>query len=196
MAEYNLIQRGELQQRLVQGLVIKERSPAPTLSPDVQAVVLLEDLTRQTPFNQPINRRLFSNARVAPVAGLIPGHFISNPAGSGVIALVETVFAATTTDSRRFGKLTGALPGPLGSIDWFDRRNNPPLFAVGQGALFARANSSFAATQIATPLYTTINMAQPYDVNMILLPGESFGVERETVNTQLDSTILWTEFSA
>lgn len=91
MAEFNLIQKPELIQRLIHRLgVVGQKSIAPTLSETVVPVVIVEDLIERHFVDEP---RTYGGA--AQGLGTLVGNpfcRLSNPAGSGVVARVTRLF--------------------------------------------------------------------------------------------------------
>ena len=187
MADFNLIQRGELQQRLVRGLEIKERAPAPNLAPEVVPVVLLEDLTRQTPFNQAIGRHAFGNTNVSAVVGEFGQSDLVNPVGSGVIAIVTGV-TCDTAGTYSVGRLTGNPAANPAGLGWMDNRNGPvPTIRHNFGAdpinVIAQSFYRFLMTE-----------TRWHELHHVLLPGESVTIQISTANLNFVVTWNWTEY--
>jgi hypothetical protein len=196
VADFNTIQRGELQQRLSRGLGINERAPAASLASDVQAVVLLEDLTKQTPFVSPVDRRFFGGSVAPPVAAEFSVIAIQNPTGSGVVAVIRKVRFRGTANPITFGRLVNAVvtgtalaaaPVPA------DSRLGPT------SALQARVGSN-AIPLAPTPMFvlamSNTVTAPEHEPNVVILPGESWIMEGGTVNLPCDAFAEWVEFTA
>jgi len=189
MPEFNLVQRGELQDRLVRGLIIKERAPAPTLAPEIVPTVLLEDLTRQTPFQQAVARDAFANQNVPAVVAEFAQSDILNPAGSGVIALI-TQIAVDTNGTYSVGRLTGTAATTAAGVGWMDNRNGPvPTLRhfVGSDPINVVAQPFFRFLAPHTILHS---------LHHILLPGETITIQIATANLNFVPTWWWTEFIA
>ena len=196
--EFNLIQRPDLQQRLTRGLdIVGEKSPARTLDPTVQAVVLLEDLTRGgTPFDQPVDRRAgTSSGPVAAVVGEIALMLCVNPANSGLVVVLDTmgVFADATMEFivGRFQNTGIALVAPG---DYYDLRhgpNSPVEVWAGTNAVSVvtaelgrfKGNSTGAGYQ-----YTNLPP-------IVLSPGEAAGIEMVTANIRCGASFAWLEYT-
>jgi hypothetical protein len=78
----NLIQNATIQRRLMDRLQIKERGPVPTVSPEVQPVIIVDDV--RTPENADDVRRCMSGLAPGAVAAQFSTAMIRNPIGSGV----------------------------------------------------------------------------------------------------------------
>jgi hypothetical protein len=186
--EFNLIQRGELQERLVRGLVIKERSPAPSLEATVQAVVLLEDLTRQSPFIQPVEKRWSRGRSFAGVAAELSMYAIRNPAGSGIVTVVDSIIvSAGITQSFQVGRNGTATLGLLGSPLYIDRRNgvasavqifegSDPLSQLTEGPMLQARVAVGAAWEMIPRSYSGI----------LLSPGDTIMIESLSFNTAIE----------
>lgn len=211
MPQDNYIQRGELIQRLVKGLEIKGVG-SPTLQLDnvVSPMVLLEDLTRQSPFRQVVERRAGCFQSEPALAGELSGVALVNPATSGIIAIVDWAHA---TDIQAGGTtflcgLTGSnIPATYTQLPnlggWYDHRNAaPPNFqnialqvwsgtnAVSLiGAQFAlwHIRISAASGWISSPEQTR---------GVVILPGDNFIVENQTANHPAEVSLSWIEYSA
>ena len=86
----NDIQRPDIGQALTRYFGIREANPAPTLSPEVQPVVLVADLTLPT---EPNTVRQCSGGYFASgVAGTSPHVQLFNPVGSGVLIKVTQLW--------------------------------------------------------------------------------------------------------
>jgi len=198
VAELNQIQRGDLQKRLTEGLeIIGERSPAPVLATEVMAVVILEDLTLQSIVRGPVGRHAAEGALQAAVVGEMSYFELFNPAGSGVIAVIDgvSITASSVSDHVNIGWGTGVTPGVRGASFWADRRNpGAPTVLFGIG--------TDPAPQVSQPLaversgvnggrevYPTFARAKP-----VLSAGESFAVQGQTANLGLAVSFSWVEY--
>lgn len=199
MRLFNQIQRGPLQERLTRGLGIQERSPAPTLAADVQPVVLLEDLTRQSPFAQPSNRRATFNFTQAAVAGEAGIFTISAPPPpSTAIYVVRRIMASASLASIiqwGFGEsdeATAIVPR------YYDARNGDRPGAV------CRCGTD-AVIPIDRPLgqrrvSTTLQAVEIDNLAIVILPRNAFApsdvftVANTVVNSELMVTIEFDEY--
>jgi hypothetical protein len=194
MADFNTIQRAELQLRLSRGLSMNERAPAPTLASDVQAVVLLEDLTKQTPFASPVDRRFFGGAVVTAVAAEFSAVGIQNPASSGVVAVIRKVRFRGTANPITFGRLINALVTGLAlapiAIPADSRLGPTSALVVLQGTSVI----PLAPTPMFVLAMSNTVTAPEHEPNVVLLPGETFVMEGGTVNLPFDAFAEWVEY--
>jgi hypothetical protein len=187
----NLIQRGDLNQRLTRALEIKgQKSPILTLDNAIVGVVLVEDLTKQAEWVSPTQRLLASSQAIAAVAAQSGIVVITNPVGSGVIAVVHKI-TATGGTQWTFGLADPlALPATPANLFFRDRRNT--------GAPACRAfNGTDGVLRIVNPYLTFQGgsaVASPwYEVEgVVIQPGESFGMQATTQNILVQPTI-WLE---
>lgn len=134
--EQNLIQRGDLLQRLLRGLEIKgQRSASLTLDPNVVPVVMLENL-EDSQFLEPKSPGWFYAQRPGAVAGQLTGIGISN-SNPEVIVVVERceVVAAVSLDFDLYTSTNAGAEGGLATIEfasWADTRRagTPPFIAI------------------------------------------------------------------
>jgi hypothetical protein len=94
----NLIQRTEFAQRLTDGLQLKERSSIPTVSPDVQPVIILDDLSTSLEGAKGERRRYAASHAQGGVALEYGQQFLFMPAGSAFVCLPQNVTFALTRD--------------------------------------------------------------------------------------------------
>lgn len=189
----NLIQRADLNQRLTRALDIKgQKSPILQLDNSVVAVVIAEDLTRQAEWLTPTERKLATTATIAAVAGETGILVVTNPVGSGVVAVVEKVTGlSSTTSTWKFGLIDPlAVPVTPGNLFFRDRRNvgapscraftgtDPVLRVVNEYLTFSSSNA------VSTPWYETDGI--------VIQPGETFGLQTTLVNVIVQPTI-WLE---
>lgn len=187
----NLIQRPDLNQRLTKALEIKgQKSPILQLDNSVVAVVIAEDLTKQAEWLTPTDYQLASSVAITAVAGQSGILAITNPVGSGVVAVVQRV-TATGGSKFRFGLVDPvAVPAAPAAIAFRDRRNvGAPICRAfsGTDAVIRIVNDYLAfqaGTAVATPWYETDGI--------VIQPGDTFGVQAETQNILVQPTI-WLE---
>lgn len=194
MPQYNLIQRPDLNDRLVRSLGIRERAPAPSLSPEVQAVILLEDLTTSSPFERSLMRECGGFITAGPVAGQYSGIAINNPAGSGCVIRFDRAQVWAAAASRiDIGPWAQAVPAGTGSRYFMDPRfGGQPTGQLRNG------------TSIVTPVnpvtgWYEVAANTPVDLDrlgIIIPPGYMAGISLATVNVMLSACLRWVEFIA
>jgi hypothetical protein len=189
-----VIQRPDITRRLQAGLQIKGRTASPQLGDVVQPVVLVDDFAHPSWFAQSVDREAWTWMSVAPVALNFSSVQIQNPINSGVMVFVHGVYIVTSGDTFVVGRVTGSLQATIGTTDWKDRR----IGAIQTPAVISRSGAGFAVSQIAFNIFRITGGAgemlpRPWPLDLVLTPGEAVGVERITVNTQLDAGFYWTE---
>lgn len=197
--EYNLIQRPDLQQRLTRGLsIVGEKSPARTLDPTVQAVVMLEDLTRGgTPFDQPVDRRAgTSSGPIAAVAGEIALALVVNPANSGLVAVLDTIsWWGDATCEFIIGRFQNTGIALVAPGDYYDLRHGPnsPVEVWGgtNAASVVTAELARLKGNSTGAGYTWSNLPP-----IVLSPGEAAGLEMVTANVRCGASFAWLEYTA
>lgn len=135
--ERNLIQRGDLLQRLLRGLEIKgQRAASLTLDPNVVPMVLLEDLQEESQFLEPKSPGWFWSERPPAVVGQLSGAGISN-GNENVIVVVQRVCvtAGASLDFDLFSSTNAGAEGALATqafTSWADTRRagTPPQLAI------------------------------------------------------------------
>lgn len=200
MPTENLIQRGDLAQRLTRGLEIKgQRSPVLTLDNIVAPVVLLEDLTTQTEFKGPKDRRAAFGFIVAAVAGELSGAALVNPLGSGVIIVLERITVATGTAvnisvTETAHAAAAATWAPIsGAGIWLDRRNDGL-----PSALVLAGTDIGGVVGSAGYEYQRIGSAGPYpifDSPIVIREDRCVAVEAQSVNLGINFGFRWREIS-
>jgi hypothetical protein len=193
-APFNLIQRGALQERLSRGLGIKERSPAPQLDSVVTPVVILDDLTRQSEFIAPTERRCVIGHRQVAVVGEFGCWAFSNPSNSGVVAVFDHLLVSTgTVDRFRWGRgqTTGLSLAGVGDPSFADRR----ISGVPVVQLFAGTNGVTNVLQA----YGDVENNFVYELGpgtrlvYVLAPGDVLSVELTNLNIAGSITAGWYE---
>lgn len=179
----------------MRGLIIRERSPAPVLAPEVQAVVTLEDLTKQSVFLQPIERRsgfALNQPAVVAEVGIIA---IQNPALSGAVVVVDGLFLQSPNSEMRigFGSVTGLAP-VVATLDWFDNRlTGLPVATFQQG------------TNIPPQLVNWLTEHRPVSGHteqvlpgklIVVNPGQNLLVECLVVNVAIRVAFTWIEYTS
>jgi hypothetical protein len=193
----NLIQRADLNQKLTRALEIKgQKSPVLQLDNSVVAVVIAEDLTQQKNFNQPDGRKAAFSDDIPLVAGQNPLGVIMNPVGSGIVVVVRFAFmrsSATTELIIGFADPL-ALPGTVVTPTYLDNRNG------GVSPVLCRTGTD-AVLRIVTPLArfntgaTTVGVPEmPPWSDVVVNPGQAFGVQQVVAGADGSATIWWEEF--
>lgn len=195
MTIQNLIQRADLNQRITRALEIKgQKSPVLTLDNSVVAVVIADDLTKQGQWTTPTDRKTASTAIVAPVAAQFGLLVVSNPAGSGIVAVVERVTAVSAAGMQvQFGLVNpAAIPVTFAPVIFRDRRNLgiPTCRAFfgtdAAGQIISNYLTFQVPTAAAAPWYET--------EGIVIQPGETFGIQALTVNVQFAPTLWLQEY--
>lgn len=194
MAQFNLIQRPDLNDRLVRALGIRERAPAPNLSPEVQAVILLEDLTTSSPFQRSLMRECAGIGTAGPVAGQYSAIVVSNPAGSGSVIRIDSITAWASAATRlQVGPWTQAIPAGSLSRYFLD----PRFDGVPTGALRNGTNAVLGISALRSWSFAAANTAvELKSLGIIVPPGYMAGFALETQNLMLSGSMQWTEFTA
>lgn len=191
----NLIQRGDLGQRLVKSLEIKgQKSPVLTLDNAVVPVVLCDDLTQQAQWQDP-TRRLW-NVSLQQVASV--GNFnllvVSNPVGSGVIGVIHRIsaMAVGTNQVAVFGLIDPlGVPAAPAAINFMDRRI--------PGAPVLRAFSGVDAANRVVNQYhqfamsTSVPCPMQHMDGLVIQPGDTFGFTSSTANLASSFTMFGEE---
>lgn len=203
---YNLIQKGALQERLSRGLGIQERSPAPTLDAVVQPVVILEDLTQQSPFVQPVDRRVWCGRSFTAAAGEFTYIALVNPAGSSCVAVLDffsvtsaTNFIAVAGHIVTPANLAAAVAsGILQSCFYADPRNGVNGATAIQAWLGGDVNPQAWMLQSMLFRWSTgaIETArfQPPMLPFVIPPGFGWMAADDTANHAQNYTLSWREY--
>jgi hypothetical protein len=205
VADVNRIQRGDLQQRLAQLLrIYGEPSPAPTLAPEMQAVVLVENLESQSLSINPTNRRYSSATDLAAGgAGNEAMFSLSNPAGSGIIARVDAMNLGSPLVAQIFyiGRISVIGNVPSGTLPEYAHDTRGPGAAC-QATAGVQLNGGAAFLdqqfQIAQcPVATSFDAFPTFDrFGVVIKEGENFSCGAVVANARALWSITWTEFQA
>lgn len=192
-AAFNQIQRADLQQRLMRGLGIQERSPAPVLAPDVQAVVLLEDFTTQSPYVAPTGRHACAAGQVSAVAAQFCQFELINPAGTGVVGVAKKIYFSTNASALMSWGFR--VPGEADLVStttrlWTDQRLGG--FPTLQVRYSARNTIGAFALGIARASATDALVVELPDV--VLEPGQVLRCQCLSLNVPVDFTLEWEEW--
>jgi len=198
MPNTNLIQRGDLNQRLTKALEIKgQKSPVLTLDNQVVAVVIAEDLTKQNVFNEPSGRRCGFSRNIPLVAGQNPIGVIMNPVGSGIVVVPHMVFLNSSATGEVVAGFADplALPPTVSAPVFLDNRN------LGVSAVLCRSGTD-AVLRIVTELWryntgtTTVGLPDwPPLEDIVINPGQAFGIQHVVIGASGSVSIWWEEFA-
>jgi hypothetical protein len=187
----NLIQRADLNQRLTRALEIKgQKSPVLQLDNSVMAVVIAEDLTQQAEWLTPTTRKLATSVGIPAVAAQSGILAVTNPAGSGVIAIVERV-TMTGGGLCYFGLVDPvAVPAAPAGLYFRDRRN----VGAPECRAFSGTDAIIRIVNQYLEIQTGVAVSTPwYEVEGIVIqPGDTFGIQAVNVN-QLVQPTIWLE---
>lgn len=192
-AAFNQIQRADLQQRLMRGLGIQERSPAPVLSPDVQAVVLLEDFTTQSPYVAPTGRHACAFGQVAAVAAQFTQFELINPTGTGVVGVgKKLIFSTNASALMAWGFRIDGAPDLVSSTtrQWTDQRlGGFPTLTVKYSA-----RAAIEAFNLGIARCSSVDALQIQLPDVVLEPGRVLRCQCLSLNVPLDFSIEWEEW--
>lgn len=200
-AEHNLIQAPELLSRLTQRLGLKQAHVAPALTEGVQAVILLDDLTR----NQDANYHVCAVGTKGTGNGVTARavNELMNPLGSGVIASVTRIVVSQITSSgvgvehtlqtrgpsitAFLGGFTAALARTYVATD----RYAPRCKAAGgnEGTAFVGPGPVLAYWCMSDYTQYVIDLKDPIDV----LPGWCINTHCNDVNANILAHFVWQE---
>jgi len=93
----NLIQRSEYGQRIADALQLKDRSPAPTLEPSIQPVVVVDDLSNALEGRNNERRRYSASHAQGSLVGNATVLFLINHPNSQHVGLVQSANFSTPT---------------------------------------------------------------------------------------------------
>jgi len=197
MASFNEIQVGRLNAVLHKLLDMKEGAPAPQLAGDVVPSIILEN--DRPEFHFLGNSRLCGGGLYrAGQAGFYNKVALSNPAGSGVLCIVERfdVFASTNGQIDMMGvdavSLVGSQNGYL-----FDTRygGNAWSLSTFPTCQITFEETAFAGYGVNVQVYrntanTTMTIDKP---NIILGPGTGIMLENQIVANAMGVNLWWRE---
>jgi hypothetical protein len=192
--EAGLIQSANIGQRLIQALGIRGRTQAPTLAPDVQPVILVEDLTDQNWYSQLVDRAAGGSNLIAPTAGQYATLQLYNPATSGVVAIVDWVAAMTPSSASLLyfylSQTEQANASPTSVFtDTAKLQTATPSCRMRSGDTVA-AQFGF---QLGIMYSSTTNVPREMEPKVILAPGWGFGVALQAASVNLLASFRWRE---
>lgn len=202
MSHRGVIQRGELNVRLARGLELRQSGGEGLLLADqVVPVVQLEDLTTQSVFQGPLDRRANGGNVQAAVAAQYGQVTLLNPIGSGIVAVVEQLLFRLNTSSPVSWGWATPIGAPAGDVTRFcDPRNWGSGLTARPACLIYSGTDAGALAGITCVTGrvgqgSTTSPGQ-IDVGMVLLPGYALGVVAEAVNFELSAHFRWCEYVA
>jgi hypothetical protein len=201
MRQFNLVQRPDIGDRLARSLKINERNPAPTLSPELQPVVIAEDLSVQSPYDSPLRRRAGSGVEVAAVAGQYSQIELTNPTDSGVVAMLKRMaFAAGASTNLSFGfksGAVGALPATASRF-WKDPRLAGPTLGGFPTAVMRYGSDPVVGVGYPFGYYrlSTTMLTGFEEQEVIIPPGFTFRASLLAVNVVLYAQLEWDEYTS
>lgn len=194
-----VIQRAEIAARLIRGLHLKERSPAPTLAPEIVGVVVIDDFSKPDGFqpDPPVGYvPCWARSRQGASIGNFSKVRLINPllpVGS-VIMVMEGVYVGTIGDF-----FIAVMPSVGGTVTGHVRDTRVPGAIVGNTAkglteINASAVSDFP---IGLESQSAAGVTLPFtDLDgVVVTPGNMLSVSTENLNTQLTVAFLWREYA-
>lgn len=160
MRDVNYIQRGELQARLVQGLALREVSPAPVLASEVVPVVILEDLTSAR-----ATRRAVGYEEITSGVAQFAGIELRNLSTTGINLVVDEIHLGAGIASDVDYRVTSAaalVNAPTKASNYRDDIPGQPVGLVKSESLVAftvgaaRVKLLAGETKIISPAWTVV----------------------------------------
>jgi hypothetical protein len=194
----NFIQRGDLAQRLTKALEIKgQKSPVLTLDNAVVAVVVAEDLTKQTSYTQPNGRKAGFCDHIPLVAGQNAIGVVFNPVASGIVLVMRWAFMRASSTTECVVGFADPLALPAGAVTpiYWDNRNvgvSPALCRTGTDAVL-RIVTECLRYNTGT---TTVGIpSSPPLGDIVVNPGQAFGVQQVSAAFDGGVSLWWEEFA-
>jgi len=188
------IQTADVGTKLLRRYGLHGKSNVPSIADQLFPVVIVDDLQGQAAgwWQSPVpggERRYWAYSIIAAVAGQLGALLLQNTSGKNVVMRIEGVSAVMTSpNTYRWGYAT-TFPGT--PADVFGSRDSR---VQGGVAPFLVQETTSAGGLITSIFQETIGGAPlgiiPVDV--VLNPGEQFGIECETANLQLNAGIYFT----
>jgi hypothetical protein len=201
--EFNTIQRPDLILRLQQFFGIRQSNIAPTLSPTVQAVALVADLTQRRGDRQltdsptvPLICGAFKN--VGPVAGQFSRIKLRNPDTSGVTVKIRSLYLDSLFSLGYIMRdaVDLAVGGQLGLDTSFRPPGSLINFITPKCLLSSDTNAAPLADQVFFLQASAAGskLFNALDPIAIIAPGDSFTIQSSSANVQLICSLAWEEF--
>lgn len=194
MPEFNELGGGALglNEGLGRVLGMEKLGPAPTLVPEISPSLDLIDPPDE--WRAPLGEKLFWFGTIsAAVVGEFSYGGISNPAGSGVIAVVSCVFLEGAGAATVRYRITDTPTVDAGVIP---RDLRWPAAQVGTTHYISGAEPAATGAQMGTftiPAAGAADLSGWLPINVVLGPGTNVVVERTSNNTALTSIWIWRE---
>lgn len=187
-----LIQNPSLTTRLRQ--LVQTQGPLTLhVSEGVQPVVLMDDLTQEV---QQF-REAAGTGQAPAAAGFVPEVCLANPAGSGILVLLDRVWIATgTAQNVDIGPHVGPTTAGLWK-GWRDQRLTIPTAAATQPVATVGAQSTQAAVPWGARYFRWYCAATTEyefgNLQMVLRPGTGVELSGVTANSNLTVDFDWRE---
>lgn len=187
----NLIQVPDLTRKLVTRYGLREKAPAPTLSPEIVPVVLVDDLIAESDLIRPRIRPCagFCQVNTAAAQGLVG---LRNPSGSGVIIHLQYFVIGGTTGSAWRVHFTGT-----------PNTNNPTPGAFRNGLFPSQTPSGILNfdNSAPTPGGAVLAFVRAATLNNTIYPFDAVIDENQSIQLRHDVavtgfyefTAVWTE---
>lgn len=201
----NLIQNPEISQKLQTLTGIRQRFMAPTMHHEVQPVIVLDDLSNQSPDQETV-RRCSMMGVAAAVAGQQSFVDLQNPAGSGVVAVVEQFYVVQATGAGNFydfgfrgpsDTAQGTLVGPGVVLNThFPDAQVPAFILIGRSACLVNQGAAAAAGPVPVAgrvMVSTPQLCTAIPTSVVLTPGWLFRVASTNNAVDVTCTFFWTE---
>lgn len=187
----NQINRTEYQRQLARAFVLREGSPAPQLAPDIQPVVMVEDLSKPGPHSRETIRRCSTFTPVAAVAAQLSGVQLFNPVGSGILACLDWVVVSKRTAGAQpfIANLENSQVGVAGSAllrQFWDTR----LAGRPRAEQSAYNNAASQVTGASGIFMVPSADRVALDTTGIIL-SEGWGLVLESANLNVDFDVMW-----
>jgi len=191
------IQRADIAARLVKALHLKERTPAPTLHPEIFGVIIVDDLREQP---QQIDDRPCSGAAInsTPTAGNLATVQLFNPAASNMLLLVDSIIIGVNAISNGIIYLSTAALTTLvvGVAGFKDSAQNPLAQVAGQirtDNTAAPFPTDQASAHLVYHLAANSSIWIPIDPPFVVNPGHGVCVGQNLVTSTLSAAFQWRE---
>jgi hypothetical protein len=190
-----LIQKGNITSKLIAALGVHGKVAAPELGELVHPVVMVEDLTKASWYNQEIERPAFASNIATPTAGQFQAWVLNNPIASGVVAIVDslTFWIANASNAVNVSLSNIAPTGAVSPVTHF----RDTLLLPNQTPACQMINESNVAIPGGFALYilstSSTNLAIDRAPGVILAPGWSLRIDGQLASAPLAATFLWRE---
>jgi len=190
----NEIQVGRFNGILHKLLDMKEAAPAPSLAPDIFACLTLETDRPEWAFLGAV-RLCSASGDQAAGAGAVSIFQLSNPAGSGVIIVLESVNIWTVTTQLIYTHIASSSTGLPTTISTFFR--DPRWGAPAAGAPAGLVTSSNATSAFGNIIHRQqCPSTQSFGLELppvVLVPNSSIQFAGAAVNIRTACSIHWRE---